>query len=341
MKVLIIKMSSLGDVLHTLPALTDAGKAIPGIQFDWVVEESFAQLPAWHPLVNKVIPLAFRRLRKTPLKSLLSKEWKNFKKNLQTEKYDLVIDAQGLIKSALITRMAKGKKAGLDKNSAWEPLAALAYQKKCAVEPKQHAVTRVRQLFAQALGYELADTEADYGIERAGFIKEGVAEKTVLFLHGTTWDTKLWPETYWIALAELFVKAGWKIQLPWGNAEEQARAERIAAGNSAVTVLPRLSLNEVTEVLASAQAVVAVDTGLCHIAAALGVPTVSLYGPTDAKLTGAVGKNQTLLQADFVCSPCLLKRCNYQGPTVEEGSVQPPCFSSLPPVKVFEQIINN
>ncbi|HIQ53746.1 MAG TPA: lipopolysaccharide heptosyltransferase I, partial [Pseudomonas pachastrellae] len=146
MRVLLIKTSSLGDVIHTLPALTDAARAIPGIRFDWVVEEGFAEIPSWHPAVDAVIPVAIRRWRKKPLQAVRSGEWGNFKRRLRETQYDLVIDAQGLLKSAWLTRYARAEVVGLDKSSAREPLAARFYQRRLAVAWGQHAVERTRQL---------------------------------------------------------------------------------------------------------------------------------------------------------------------------------------------------
>jgi heptosyltransferase I len=333
MKVLIIKMSSLGDVVHTLPALTDAAGAIKNIQFDWVVESAFSQIPSWHPCVNRVIPIAFRRLRKTPIRSLLGCEWRAFRQQLRQEKYDLIIDAQGLMKSALMAVLAKGVRAGLDQQSARESLAGYCYSQKYAIDPSQHAVLRTRLLFAKALGYALPKTPADYRIDRTQF--PGRYEKPYfIFLHGTTWATKCWPEAYWIALAEIAEKNQQQVYLPWGNETEKKRAERIAAGKSTACVLPRLSLPEVTAVIAHAKAGVSVDTGLAHLAAALSVPLVSLYGPTDAKRTGTCGKQQVHLQADFPCSPCLQRACSYR----QTAGVSPPCFEHLTPALVWQQL---
>src|SRR5690606_6912806 len=167
MRVLLIKTSSLGDVIHTLPALTDALEAIPGIRFDWVVEEGFAEIPVWHPAVAEVIPVAIRRWRKSPLKTLRSGEWQRFRQRLHKHSYDLVIDAQGLFKSAVLTLGLKVPVAGLDRRSAREPLASRFYDKRIAVPRDQHAVERVRQLFAQALGYRLPARVGDYGLYRA------------------------------------------------------------------------------------------------------------------------------------------------------------------------------
>lgn len=339
MKVLIIKTSSLGDVIHTLPALTDAGQAINTIHFDWVVEQSFAEVPRWHPLVNKVIPVSLRRWRKQPWQALRSGEWQTFYRQLKSEKYDFIIDAQSLIKSAFLTYLAKGKRCGLNWQSAWEPLASLAYQHKYAVEPEQHAVVRVRQLFSQALNYPLPNTIADYGIDRKQLIQTAnvtdVTDNYLVFLHGTTWPTKHWPENYWQQLAKQVVAAGFNIKIPWGNAVEHERAQRIAQNLPQIQVLPKLNLAGVASVLAGAKACVAVDTGLGHLAAALKVPTLSLYGPTNPLLTGTMGAFQHHLTAKFPCAPCLKKTCDYKGP----HDVEPPCFSMLSPNVVWNDLL--
>mgnify|MGYP003604329080 FL=1 len=170
MRVLLIKTSSLGDVIHTLPALTDAARAIPGIQFDWVVEEGFAEIPTWHPAVAQVIPVALRRWRKNLLQTWKSGEWAAFKQRLREGRYDLVIDAQGLLHSALLTRYVDAPVAGLDRASAREPLASRCYDRPCAVAWGQHAVERVRQLFAQALGYSLPQSVGDYGLDSGAMV---------------------------------------------------------------------------------------------------------------------------------------------------------------------------
>jgi heptosyltransferase-1 len=339
MRILIIKTSSMGDVIHTLPALTDAGKAIPGITFDWVVEESFAEIPRWHPLVDKIIPIAWRRWRKQLLTKQTLRELIAFRKNLQEQQYDLVIDAQGLVKSALVTWFAKGLRCGANKQSARESLAALFYQRAYPVEFQQHAVTRNRTLLSQVLGYSLPTTMADYGINKNIFLTQPPEQEPyLLFLHGTTWATKHWPETYWIALTKLANEAGFLVKLPWGNTAEQERAYRIAASSDKTQVLPRLTLADIATVLAGAKAVVAVDTGLGHLAAALDVPTVSLYGPTNPILTGALGKSQIHLSATFSCAPCLSKTCTYV--SNQPSPLYPPCFAAtLQPTTVWQALL--
>ena len=343
MRVLLVKTSSLGDVIHALPALTDAARAIPGITFDWVVEEGFAEIPTWHPAVGKVIPVAIRRWRKNIWQTIKSGEWRRFKQSLRAEKYDLVIDAQGLVKSAWLTRYVNAPVAGLDKNSAREPLASRFYQRRLAAARGQHAVERLRQLFAVALGYDLPKGLGDYGLDVERLIELPRNKPYVLFLHGTTWDTKHWPELYWRDLALRMADKGVEVRLPWGNPAEKARAERIANGLSNAVVLPKLNLAGVARVLASASACVAVDTGLGHLAAALDVPTISLFGPTNPGLTGAYGKVQIHLASDFPCAPCLQKKCTYQ-PTAQDQqrfdlkNEWPLCFTRLNPERVASRL---
>jgi heptosyltransferase-1 len=298
MQVLLVKTSSMGDVIHTLPALTDAGEAIAGIRFDWVVEEGFAEIPAWHPAVDQVIPVAIRRWRKNLLSTWRSGEWRQFKSRLQAQNYDRVIDAQGLIKSAWLTRYADAPVYGLDRESAREPFAARFYDYPQAVAKGQHAVERTRQLFAAALGYPLPEKKGSYGIDGSSFARiPGDQQPVVIFLHGTTREDKHWPEPYWVELGNQLAALGYAILLPWGNDNELARAQRIAHTVSKATVLPRMNLNELAATLNQAAGVVAVDTGLGHLAAALDTPSVSLYGPTSPVLVGAYGENQVHLQA--------------------------------------------
>ncbi len=387
MRVLIVKTSSLGDVIHTLPALTDAARALPGIRFDWVVEEGFAEIPRWHPAVERVIPVAVRRWRKHPLRAWRSGEWRAFTAAIHAERYDAVIDAQGLLKSAWLARHAHGPLHGLDRRSAREPLASLFYRHRHAVAWGRHAVLRVRELFARALGYALpagrgdapaghagtapaaspsaatgpcrgrhapaggppADAADPYGLDRArvlagaGQAAGSAGTSYLVFLHGTTWPTKHWPELYWRRLAERACAAGWQVHLPWGSDAERARAERLAEGLAGARVLPKLTLAGVAAEIAGARACVAVDTGLGHLAAALAVPTVSVYGPTNPGFTGAWGKDQHHLDSDFPCAPCLQKRCRYT-PSADDRAradfarEQPLCFTRVAPERVWSEL---
>ena len=326
----------MGDVIHTLPAITDAKKHCPELMIDWIVEEDFQEIAKWHPAVNQVIPVALRRWRKNWFKSLRSDEFKQFKKRINEIPYDFILDAQGLLKSAALLFLLKGKKVGMDFRSAREPAATLFYQKKLAVEKDQHAIDRVRDLFAKAFGYAITNPVPQYGLKAFDIdLPMDLHEPYVVFLHGTTWATKHWPEIYWQQLAEMFKQTEYKIYLPFGNDIEKARAEKIAAHNPKAEVLPKLNLNQLAATLSKAKGIIAVDTGLGHLSAAVDTPTVSIYGATDPQKIGTRGAAQIHLMGDFPCSPCLKRECTYP----EKLAVSPACYTKIPPSQVYAEFI--
>lgn len=332
MKILIIKMSSLGDVIHTLPALADLQRCHPTVSIDWVVEEAFAQIPGWSGSVNKVFSLPFRKLRKkNPLLFWQNPIFRQFKKEIQAEQYDFVIDAQGLLKSAIITKLARGVKVGFDRKSVREPLATYFYHKKIYVSKKQHAINRLRELFAKAFGYSFNTLALQYNIKLPHLEKKtvNIAEKSILFLHGTTWATKHYPFDYWVALAKLVVEKGFTPYLPWGNLNELQRAQKIKTAVPETVVLPKLTLTQIAHVIELSWKIVATDTGLSHLAAALGKPVIGLYGPTDPQLTGAFGDNHKHLQEKLPCTPCLQEKCRLV--KSDTKTIFPPCFERLIP----------
>lgn len=302
MKICLVKTSSMGDIIHTLPALTDAKRAIPELEIDWVVEKNFAEIPLWHKAVKKVIPLEIRRWRKHLCHRQTWQEWKAYKNELQQQQYDAIIDAQGLLKSALFaTYLAQGRKYGYNYHSAREGLSSLFYDTKYAISYQQHAVERIRQLFSQTLGYSLPTTIGDYGIAHH-FVKNNedltASPPYLVAIHSTTRTDKHWQEEAWSRLFEQVTSTGLRVYLPWGNLSEKARAERFAQHNPLISVLPKLNLNALATVIANAKMVVSVDTGLSHLSAALDKPNIVLYGATDPKLIGAYGKHQIYVQAE-------------------------------------------
>ena len=331
MKVLLVKMSSLGDLVHALPAVTEA--ASRQVCFHWVAEEAFAALPAGHPGVQRVLPIAWRRWRKSLWRSRL--ELRAFFRSLARERYDLVIDAQGLLKSALVASRARGKeRVGFSRTSAREPAAAWFCDRGIAVPKGRHAIERQRQLFAEALGYPYReDRPLEFGLPPP----ESSAGRC-LFLHGASWPTKLWPEAMWVDLARRAAAAGLRVALPWGNAAERARAERIAQAGGAA-VLPALTLAELMDELRQVRLVVGVDSGLTHLAAALGAPTLALHGSTSSALTGCRGSCARNLQAQFPCAPCLSRTCQYRGPAQHwrQAAVAPACYARLDPSAVWDR----
>jgi heptosyltransferase-1 len=283
--IVLIKTSSLGDVLHNLPVVTDIVTHYPNAKIDWVVEESFASLPALHPKVSNIIPVAMRRWRKSWLAS--RGEIKAACHTLRKQHYDFALDTQGLLKSALITRCANAPRCGMDWHSAREPLASLFYERTYFVDRALHAVERNRQLAGLALGYTPVGTP-DYGIKIPAINLPwlNTSSPYVALLHATSRDDKLWEEASWISLGKSLAAQGLQLVLPWGNEKERLRSERLALSIPNAINPPRLNLNEATALLGNAYAVVGVDTGLSHLAAALNVPTIGIYTATDPGLTG-------------------------------------------------------
>jgi len=338
MKILLVKTSSMGDVIHTLPALTDAMQAIPGITVDWVIEPAFREIGTWHPGVRRIIPFELRRWRHQLFSIKTYKEILSFIKQLRAEQYDLIIDAQGLLKSTMISLIAKGPSHSYDKIGLREPYLRFFYNNTHHVPSRrdEHAIVRIRTLFAKTLGYPVPTDLSNFCIDHTKLPPSPIPlpEKYIVFLHSTTWDTKLYPESYWQKLLKHCETEKITALLPWGSEHEKKRAERIAGDSAFAIVLPRISIAEMTTILMNARVVIAVDTGFCHLSAALEKPTIVLFGATDAKILGIAGKNQQLLQSSFACSPCNSRTCAYV--KTHHVDVFPPCFTELPPEKVWK-----
>ncbi len=284
----------MGDIIHTLPAVTDATKSISNIQFDWVVEEAFTEIPKWHKQIQQIIPIGLRRWRKSIFRTVQSRELKQFYSQLRAQKYDFVLDAQGSIKSAITSCLSRGYRLGMNKYSVRESLACLAYQQTFSVSWQQHAINRLRQLFSEALKYPLPETKPNYEIDKKKLIQTKIElpKNYIVFIPNTSRVTKLWSNQTWSLLIEKMTALGANIFIPWGNENERNNANRLSNKNPLTYVLPYLNLNEMAAVLNNAKAVVAVDTGLSHLSAALGVPTIVLYGPTNPSLIGTIGPSQ-------------------------------------------------
>jgi lipopolysaccharide heptosyltransferase I len=284
--ILFIKTSSLGDVIHHMPALTEARLRLPEARFAWVVEEAFAPLVQLHPAAETVIPVAARRWRSSFYHAATWTEMRNFVRVLRTRAYDEVVDTQGLIRSALIAHYARGRAHGYDTNSIKERPAAWFYDVRHRIARAQHAIARNRSLTAAALGYASADAP-DYGISRAQLISAHVPPYGIL-LHATARPEKKWPEENWRSLAASLGR-GFDLVLPFGNAKERACSERIASGVARARVPEFQPLDAMARLIAGASFVVGVDTGLLHLAAALGVPLVAIFAGSEPGLTGPMG----------------------------------------------------
>ena len=332
-KALLVKMSSLGDVVHALPAVTEAGRR--GVRFDWVVEGAYSAIAEAHPAVDRVLPIAWRRWRRRLWQS--RRPLREFFGNLAETHYDLALDAQGLLKSALLLNRARSsEKTGFSRQCVRERPAAWFYQRGISVSLSLHAADRQRQLFAAAFRYpDDASQALDFGLTRASRRSE---QPLCIFLHGSAWPSKLWPEPFWRELAKLAAEAGFLTRIGWGTASEHERAQRIVRAG-ACRLLPALDVAGWIEALASAWIVIGVDSGLTHLAAALDVPVLALHGSTASALTGPRGKQAQALAADFACAPCQRRRCGYRGqaPQWRGNALSPACYADLPPERVWRQ----
>jgi lipopolysaccharide heptosyltransferase I len=284
-RILFIKTSSLGDVIHHMPALVDARKARGDAIFAWLVEEAFAPLVRLHPAVGEVIPVAWRRWRKSLYAPKTMQEIAASLRAVRSRNYDDIVDTQGLLRSAMLARTAHGRRHGYDSASIREPLASIFYDVRYRVGRNLHAVERNRILSGLALGYA-PQGAPDYGLDRAKFT--GAGTRYAVLLHATARGEKLWAETNWIALGKALGR-GLELCLPWGTEIERSRSERISAEVAGARVIERMPLDQVAKLIAGAQYVVGIDTGLLHLAAALGVPLVAIFTGSQPSLTGPVG----------------------------------------------------
>jgi heptosyltransferase-1 len=295
LKVLIVKLSSLGDVVHAMPAVMDIHAAFPNAQIDWVVERGFAPLAARCTAVHRVIPCELRRWRKAFFKAdtraQTQVEWRDFKADLQRETYDAVIDLQGLSKSALVSWLARttphGKRyalanrtdgSGYERPTRW--VADVAVQ----ITPHIHAVARSRVLCAEALGYDVP-VLPNFGLGQAAAQRK----PSVVLVHGTSRADKEWPLNHWYELGLRLKQAGLTVALPHGNEAERLRSEALADMLPGAVVWPRLSLDQLTTDMAQCTGVIGVDSGLSHIAVALDLPHVQIYNFDTAWRTGPEG----------------------------------------------------
>lgn len=342
MKILVVRLSSLGDILHLFPAISDLHRHFPQAEIHWLVEPAFAEMAGWHAAVGKVIAVPLRAHKKIwwKLPTLLGK----VRRQLLAEHYDIVLDAQGLLKSALLARLAGVDVAGFAAGSAREALAARFYRKTADVPAGLHVIEKNRQLVARLFDADIA-RPADFGLE--GFrqrqlqgrlsaeLGEITAQLYLVLLHGTTWNSKYWPESSWQELIRLLTQQGWRCLLPWGNEEERLRAQRLqTAGGGKALMLPKLALTELMNVVLHARAFVSVETGIGHLAAALDIPGIMLHGPTDPAYSGILGKSCRHITSGIDCAPCFKRDCPKQ---VSGG--MPPCQLLITPQQVYRDCL--
>lgn len=325
MRVLLVKTSSMGDVVHTFPAVTEALAARRDLEIDWLVEEGFADIARLHPGVREVITVAVRRWRRAVGDRATWAEISALKARLRDRRYDLVLDAQGLAKSAILSKLAGARIEGLDRASLREPLAAFFYARGHHVSRDLHAIERTRRLFGLVLGYMPDLGRLDYGLRAAR-----KHQPSVMLLHGTSWASKRWPAADWGRLATLIADRGLTPTLTFASADEEAVAREIATLEPRVRVIPKSRLSEITAAIASARAVVGTDTGLTHLAAAYDRPTVAIFLSTAPGLTGPKGRAIDVLAPSLDCAPCRRPEC----PKVEKGEIAP-CVATVSPDRVI------
>jgi heptosyltransferase-1 len=288
-RILLVRMSSLGDVLHTFPAATDIRRALPDTVLDWVVEEGYVPLVRMHPGVSRVIPFALRRWRRQLLQPRAWREFAAFRATLRAHPYDAILDTQGLMKSVLVAKLAHGPIHGFGPRTAREPFVARFYDQHYEFAPEDHKIQRYRTVAARALGYRLTPT-VDYGLVAPQAPVFVPREPYCVLLHSTARAAKLWSEAAWQEVARALEVRGLVCVLPWGDEAERARSTRLAEALKHAVVPPKLSLEEAAGLIGHARAVIGVDTGLMHLAAALGVPVVGVFcdsAPLDAHPLGA------------------------------------------------------
>lgn len=310
MRVLIIKLTSMGDLMHAFPAITDAVDRVPNITFDWVVDEGFAEVPQWHPAVDQVITTAHRRWKKNFSSAWKNSEFSAFHQRLNRDDYDVIIDLQSNLKSALVSWLRKGVVHSYDKNTCREKPAYWAYQKQYNIPLKQHAIERQREIFSRIFSYERPSTVPNYGVDLSAYplpdfsasssaeLPELLPEHYVVCVHNASWPTKLWPLDYWTQLIQKISDKGYTAVLPCGSQEEYERAQAIAKAHVNAIALPKMALNNMAAILSHAKAAVCSDTGLAHMAAVAATPAITLYAVTDTLLIGTVGQGQQHIVAD-------------------------------------------
>ena len=296
MKVLIIKLTSMGDLMHALPALTEAQQNIKNISFDWVVDKAFSSVPSWHPSVNKIITTDHRTWRKQFFSSESRDALRKVRNEINNTQYDFVIDMQNNLKSAFISFLCKQEITGMDARSSREYPAHWAYSTKVNIEKSLHAVVRQKQILSSCLNYETS-TQVNYGISKTNFIKpeNELPKKYMVLVQNASWPSKQWSMQNWKGLVRHISNQGINILLPSGNETEILRAKEIASVSEKAEALEIMPLNEVAYVIDNADYCVCSDTGLAHLSAVVGTPSLTLYGPTDTSLIGTIGIDQSHL----------------------------------------------
>ena len=333
MQILIVKTSSFGDIIHAVPALVDAHQNIPNCRVDWLIDDQFLHVINEHPLVNQAIPCHWRRFKGNLLAYRRSSEWLELKRQLRLKQYDAVVDLQGLLKSALLTKLCRPHAShGYDWHSCKESPASLLYRTRHKISRCQNAISRNRQLMASALNYQLPTSVPQYNWQDQA---RHSTNAHILLFTNTSWSTKYWPKTHWIELGRQLVAMGFVPTLVWGSPSEQQFVQTLNHAIPGSHLLGKTSMGELQRLIASANGFVGVDTGLTHLATAMDCPGICLMGATDPNLTGPLGQFTRTTFSNLDCSPCKSRRCTHRefSPNIS------PCMQRIAPNQVIGQLI--
>lgn len=338
LNILIIKLSSLGDVVHLFPAVHDLKKNVNNVRVNWLVEPSYSELVSLSSAVDNVITISTRQFKKKPFNLIL---WIKFFKKLfflRKQNFDMVIDAQGLIKSAMIARfISKNNTMGFDLKVIRDKHAAKFYSKLVSIGNYSTAIDKNRKLFSNIFQYSILDQCQEYGLSKYKISGFELPNPFVIFFYGTTWGSKSWPETYWINLAKKLEFYGYNVVIGSGNTKEYQFAEKMQNTCKNVFHLNKLSIKDWGYVLQQSKAVVSVDTGLGHLANAYDKICIGLFGATSEDYVGMIGSNGLNIQSNWVCSPCYLKKCKYISSVTKDS----PCMLSIKPDQVLQILKQN
>ena len=291
MRVLVLRLTSMGDVVLTLPAVNDMLENIPGITIDWMVEKPFASIVQMNPKINLVHTAHWRKWRKALFKAETRNAIKEFRHKLKAVQYDVVIDFQGQIaKSIFLGVMANGPLMGFAKQGLREPLAALFYRKKAEVSKSLHLVPRSRALAAQIFDYPIPRTPARYGIAagKPYWLPSEPDKKYAVMIPHRSRHEAPWPMENWIAIGKKLKALNINVAVLWGSPAEEFFSQEIAA-HFGGEVAPFLTVAQAAALLEHAHVVIGLDTGFTHLATALERPTIALHCDFDPKLAGLVG----------------------------------------------------
>ena len=284
----------MGDLMHALPALTEAKENIQDISFDWVVDKNFSSVPSWHPLVNNIITTDHRNWKKHLFSKQSRDSLKSSINQINSGNYDLVVDMQNNLKSAFISYLTKHDVVGMDVKSAREYPAHLSYSRKINIKKELHAIQRQKKLLGEALGYTSDENKVDYGTSYNNFTKPNInlPNKYCVLVQNASWVTKQWSVQNWQDLIKNLEEKNIPILLPSGNLNEYERAKEICSISNKAEAIEIMPLNEVAYIIKNAEFCICSDTGLAHLSALTGTPSITLYGPTKTSLIGTYGKSQ-------------------------------------------------